>query len=71
MARDFLQHCVEDNYTTHIWEIEEEKRRKAREARESYERLSPDEKQKRLMEGLYHWYDVAADKEEDESLGRS
>ncbi|MEI8049675.1 MAG: carboxylase [Bacteroidota bacterium] len=71
VARDFLQNCVEENYTTNIWEIEEEKRRKAREAREAYERLSPDEKQKRLMEGLYHWYDVAADKEEDESLGRS
>ena len=71
VARDFLQHCVEDKYTANIWTIEEEKRRKAREAREAYERLSPEEKQKRLMEGLYHWYDVSVDKEEEESLGRS
>jgi pyruvate/oxaloacetate carboxyltransferase len=69
VARDFLQHCVEDKYTTNIWTIEEEKRRKQREAREAYERLSPEEKQARLMEGLYHWYDVAAG--EEESLGRS
>jgi len=70
VARDFLQHCVEDKYTTNIWAIEEEKRRKSREAREAYKRLSPEEKQKRLMEGLYHWYDVSDEKEE-EALGRS
>jgi oxaloacetate decarboxylase alpha subunit/pyruvate carboxylase subunit B len=70
VARDFLQGCVEDNYTTNIWAIEEEKRRKAREAREAYERLTPEEKQKRLLEGLYHWYDTPAQPEE-ESLGRS
>ena len=70
VAREFLQNCVEDNYTTNIWAIEEEKRRKAREAREAYERLSPEEKQKRLMEGLYHWYDVEG-AEEEEALGRS
>jgi len=71
VARDFLQNCVEETYTTNIWAIEEEKRRKAREAREAYERLSPEEKQKRLMEGLYHWYDVSVGREEEESLGRS
>ncbi len=70
VARDFLQNCVEEKYTTNIWAIEEEKRRKAREAREAYERLSPEEKQKRLMEGLYHWYDVQGAGEE-EDLGRS
>jgi pyruvate/oxaloacetate carboxyltransferase len=71
VARDFLQHCVEDKYTTNIWAIEEEKRRKAREAREAYERLSPQQKQERLMEGLYHWYDIPVATEEEESLGRS
>jgi len=70
VAREFLQNCVEDKYTTNIWAIEEEKRRKAHEAREAYERLSPEEKQKRLMEGLYHWYDVEG-AEEEEALGRS
>lgn len=58
VAREFLGRCVEDRYTSNIWEIEEEKRKKAREAREAYERLSPEEKQKRLLDGLYHWYDV-------------
>jgi len=70
VAREFLQNCVEDKYTANIWAIEEEKRRKAREAREAYERLSPEEKQKRLMDGLYHWYDVQ-DTGEEEALGRS
>jgi pyruvate/oxaloacetate carboxyltransferase len=71
VARDFLQRCVEDTYTINIWEIEEEKRRKAREAREAYARLSPEEKQKRLLEGLYHWHDVSTQSEDDEALGRS
>jgi oxaloacetate decarboxylase alpha subunit/pyruvate carboxylase subunit B len=69
VARDFLQTCVEDKYTENIHHIEEEKRRKAREAREAYERLSPQEKRDRLMEGLYSWHEVSHPEEED--LGRS
>lgn len=68
VARDFLQHCVEDTYTENIHHIEEEKRRKAREAREAYERLTPEEREKRLLDGLYHWHDVSALAED---LGRS
>jgi oxaloacetate decarboxylase alpha subunit/pyruvate carboxylase subunit B len=69
VARDFLQKCVEENYTENIHHIEEEKRRKAREAREKYERLSPQEKRDRLMQGLYSWHEVSHPEEED--LGRS
>jgi oxaloacetate decarboxylase alpha subunit/pyruvate carboxylase subunit B len=69
VARDFLQKCVEEKYLTNIYQIEEDKRRKQREAREAYQRLSPEEKQKRLMEGLYSWYDVSTSG--DENLGRS
>ncbi len=71
VAREFLERCVEERYTANIWAIEEEKRRKAREAREAYERLSSEEKQKRLLDGLYHWYDVADSEDEEEALGRS
>jgi len=68
VARDFLLHCVEDAYIENIHQIEEEKQRKAREAREAYERLTPEEKEKRLLDGLYHWHDVSSF---DEDLGRS
>ena len=69
VARDFLQTSVEVKYTENIHHIEEEKRRKAREAREKYERLSPQEKRDRLMQGLYSWHEVSFPEEED--LGRS
>jgi oxaloacetate decarboxylase alpha subunit/pyruvate carboxylase subunit B len=69
VARDFLQQCVEEKYTENIHMIEEEKRRKAREAREAYDRLSPQEKRERLMQGLYRWHEVS--EPEEESLGRS
>ncbi len=69
VARDFLQKCVEEKYTENIHFIEEEKRRKAREAREAYDRLSPQEKRDRLLEGLYSWHELSFPEEED--LGRS
>ncbi|MDP4281811.1 MAG: carboxylase [Bacteroidota bacterium] len=68
VARDFLTHCVEEKYLTDIYRIEEEKRRKQQEARAAYERLSPEEKRKRLLKGLYSWYEVTPS---DEDLGRS
>ena len=69
VARDFLQKCVEEKYTENIHHIEEEKRRKAREAREAYDRLTPQEKRERLLQGLYSWHEVSVPEEED--LGRS
>jgi len=68
VARDFLQKEMEERYLTNIYAIEEEKRRKAEEAREAYMRLSPEEKEKRLLDGLYHWHDVSFHQED---LGRS
>lgn len=69
VARDFLQKTVEEKYTENILQIEEEKRRKAREAREAFNRLSPAEKRERLLQGLYSWHEVSAP--EEENLGRS
>jgi oxaloacetate decarboxylase alpha subunit/pyruvate carboxylase subunit B len=69
VARDFLQNSVEERYTENIHHIEEEKRRKAREAHEAYERLTPQEKRDRLMQGLYSWHELSFPEEED--LGRS
>jgi pyruvate/oxaloacetate carboxyltransferase len=68
VARDFLTKCVEENYINNIYRIEEEKRRKQQEAREAYERMSPDEKRKRLMEGLLNYQYLSYP---DENLGRS
>jgi len=68
VARDFLTRRVEESYTRNIWMIEEEKRRKEKEAREAYERLSPGEKEKRLLDGLYHWQGLTYP---EEDLGRS
>jgi pyruvate/oxaloacetate carboxyltransferase len=55
VARDFLTKQVEEAYLDNIYLIEEEKRRKMQEAREAYEKLTPDEKRKRLLDGLYSW----------------
>lgn len=68
VARDFLQKEVEERYLTNIYTIEEEKRRKAEEAREAYQRLSPEEKREKLLKGLYNfpWLSFP-----DEDLGRS
>jgi len=68
VARDFLTRCVEERYTENIYRIEEEKRRKRDEAREAYERLTPEEKFKRIESGVYN-YPWLSYPEED--LGRS
>jgi oxaloacetate decarboxylase alpha subunit/pyruvate carboxylase subunit B len=69
VARDFLQKGVEERYTENIHQIEEEKRRKAREAKEAYDRLSAQEKRERLLQGLYSWHEVSYP--DEENLGRS
>jgi oxaloacetate decarboxylase alpha subunit/pyruvate carboxylase subunit B len=68
VARDFLTRQVEEAYLQNIYMIEEEKRRKQQEAREAYERLSPEEKRRRLLEGLYNWQGLSFP---EEDLGRS
>ncbi len=68
VARDFLQKEVEERYLTNIYSIEDEKRKKAQEAREAYERLSPEEKREKLIDGLYNFQWLS---NPDEDLGRS
>ncbi len=55
VARDFLTQCVDESYGKSYRAIQEEKERKQHEEREAYERLSPEEKQQRLLEGLYNY----------------
>jgi pyruvate/oxaloacetate carboxyltransferase len=55
VARDFLTHQVEEKYLDYIYRIEEEKRLREAAAREAYQRLSTEEKQARLLNGLYHF----------------
>jgi oxaloacetate decarboxylase alpha subunit/pyruvate carboxylase subunit B len=69
VARDFLQKGVEERYTENIHHIEEEKRRKAREAKEAFDRLTAQEKRERLLQGLYSWHEVSYP--DEENLGRS
>jgi pyruvate/oxaloacetate carboxyltransferase len=54
VARDFLERKIDASYQEHVREIEEEKRKRNIEAREAWERMSPEEKEKRLLEGLYN-----------------
>ncbi|MHC1708718.1 MAG: carboxylase [Bacteroidales bacterium] len=55
VASDFLKKRVEDQYMAEIWAVEEDKRLKIEKEKAEYEVLSPEEKQKRLIEGLYNW----------------
>jgi oxaloacetate decarboxylase alpha subunit/pyruvate carboxylase subunit B len=68
VAKDFLTRCVEERYLENIYKIEEEKRRKQQEAHDAYERLTPEEKFKRIEKGLYNfpWLSYP-----EEDLGRS
>jgi pyruvate/oxaloacetate carboxyltransferase len=68
VARDFLTKRVEERYLDNIYKIEEEKRRKQEEARAEYDRLTPDEKRNRLLEGLYNYQWLSYP---EENLGRS
>jgi pyruvate/oxaloacetate carboxyltransferase len=68
VARDFLTKCVEERYLDNIYKIEEEKQRKAMEAKEAYDRLTPDEKRQRILDGLYNFPWMST---QDEDLGRS
>lgn len=65
VANGFLRNRIEERFNTEINKIEEEKRRKYNEARAEYENLSPEEKKKRLLEGLYN-YRWTSDQEEEE-----
>jgi len=69
VARDFLFKRIEDSYLAEIHRVEEEKRRKYEEEKEKYEMLSPAEKEKRLLAGLYNYEWSSFD--EDTTIGHS
>ncbi len=73
VATDFLRQRVERIYLEQIHRIEEEKRRKFEEEKRRYEQLSPEEKQKRLLQGLYNneWQVEGYEPEEDYFPGHS
>jgi oxaloacetate decarboxylase alpha subunit/pyruvate carboxylase subunit B len=68
VAYDFLKRHVEQNYLDEIHRIEDEKRAIFEAEKQAYEQLSPEEKEKRLIEGLYH-YDWTT--EDGDTLGHS
>lgn len=68
VAHDFLKRRVEQKYLDEIHRVEEEKRAKFEAEKLEYEKLSPEEKQKRLLDGLYHYTWTSGD---DENLGHS
>ena len=55
VARDFLKKRMEDTYLSEIHRVEEEKRLKIEAEKLKYDILSPEEKQKRLIDGLYNY----------------
>ncbi len=67
VATDFLKRRVEQKYLDEIHKVEEEKRRKYEAEKQAYDSLSPEEKQKRLLDGLYHYHWTS----DDDALGHS
>ena len=55
VASDYLKKRMEDTYLAEIHRVEEEKQRKIDEEKQKYNVLSPEEKQKRLLDGLYNY----------------
>lgn len=70
VAADFLKQRVENAYMAEIHRIEAEKHRKFEAEKLAYEQLTEEEKQARLLEGLYnyHW---TSDGDEDYAIGHS
>lgn len=69
VANDFLKKRMEDVYLTEIHAVEAEKQRRIDEEKEKYESLSPEQKEKRLLDGLYHY--PWSSSEEDPEIGHS
>ncbi|MFZ4546331.1 MAG: carboxylase [Bacteroidales bacterium] len=55
VAYDYLKKRMEDTYLAEIHLVEEEKQRKIEEEKQKYNILSPEEKQQRLLDGLYNY----------------
>jgi oxaloacetate decarboxylase alpha subunit/pyruvate carboxylase subunit B len=70
VANDFLRIRVEQNYLDQIHQIEAQKMQKFEEERAAYQNLSDEEKQKRLLDGLYNYHWTSGG-EEDVPVGLS
>ena len=68
VARDFLKSEVEQKYMDEIHKIEDERRAAFEAEKQAYEVLTPEEKEQRLLDGLYN-YDWTS--EDDYTLGHS
>jgi pyruvate/oxaloacetate carboxyltransferase len=55
VANKFLKNKIEEKYLAEIYKVEEEKQRKIDEEKAKYSSLTPEEKEKRLMYGLYNY----------------
>lgn len=55
VAHDFLKGKIEQQYLNDIYKIEEEKRLKIEKEKAEYDKLSPEEKKQRLLDGLYNY----------------
>ncbi len=55
VANNFLRNKIDEKYTFEINTIEEERRRQYEEDKAKYENMSNEEKEKRLMKGLYNY----------------
>lgn len=69
VAYEYLKRVTEEKYLKEIHVIEQEKRRKWLAEKEEYENLTSEEKEQRLLSGLYNYQWLSAD--EEASLGRS
>jgi oxaloacetate decarboxylase alpha subunit/pyruvate carboxylase subunit B len=63
LATEYLKKRMEDTYLEEIHRVEEEKSKKLEEEKQKYNILSPEEKQKRLLDGLYNYEWSSADGE--------
>jgi pyruvate/oxaloacetate carboxyltransferase len=69
VARDHLKRKLEQHYMDEIHKVEQEKQRKIDEEKRRYDSLSPEQKEKRLLEGLYSYNSTSVG--DEEALGHS
>jgi oxaloacetate decarboxylase alpha subunit/pyruvate carboxylase subunit B len=55
VANKYLKDKIEEKYLADIYKVEEEKQRKIDEEKAKYANLSPEEKEQRLIHGLYNY----------------
>lgn len=55
VAHEFLKKRLEEAYLAEIYAIEEEKERKLQEEKDKFNALTPQEKEERLLKGLYNY----------------